>query len=47
MPIVTADVPITAERNNELIQKIVQTYPFCRTELIGTTAFGTISVELV
>ena len=40
MPIVTTDVPITAERNNELIQKIVQTYPFCRTELLTTTAFG-------
>ena len=40
MPIVTTDVPITAEWNNELIQKIVQTYPFCRTELLTTTAFG-------
>ena len=40
MPIVTTDVPITAARNDELIQRIVQTYPFCRSELIGTTAFG-------
>ena len=40
MPIVTADIPISSARNDELIQQIVRTYPFCRTELIGTTAFG-------
>ena len=40
MPIVTTDIPITAARNQELIQRIVQTYPFCRTELLATTAFG-------
>lgn len=40
MPIVTTDVPITAARNLALIQQIVQTYPFCRSELLTTTAFG-------
>ena len=38
MPIVQTDIPITARSCEELILKIVQTYPFCRTEVIGTTA---------
>ena len=40
MPIVETDVPITWERCDRMIRQIVNTYPFCRTELIGTTAFG-------
>ena len=40
MPIVTTDVPITAARCEEAIHRIVETYPFCRTELLTTTAFG-------
>ena len=40
MPIVTTDVPITAARCDELIRRIVEVYPFCRTELLSTTAFG-------
>ena len=39
MPIVQTDVPITSESCERMIQQIVQTYPFCRTELIGRTAF--------
>ena len=40
MPIVTVDIPITAARCDELIRRIVEAYPFCRTELLATTAFG-------
>ena len=40
MPIVHTDIPITWERCDRMIREIVQTYPFCRTELIGMTAFG-------
>ena len=40
MPIVTTDVPTTSARNDAIIQNIVRTYPFCRTELLATTAFG-------
>ena len=40
MPIVTTDMPITSTRCDEMIQEIVRTYPFCRTELLATTAFG-------
>ena len=40
MPIVETDVPITWERCDRMIRQIVNTYPFCRTERIGTTAFG-------
>ncbi len=39
MPIVQTDTPITWERCDSMIRKIVETYPFCRTEVIGTTAF--------
>lgn len=39
MAIVRTDVPITSAENERVIQRIVQTYPFCRTEVIATTAF--------
>ena len=40
MAIVTTDIPITSARCDELIRRIVEAYPFCRTELLTTTAFG-------
>ena len=40
MPIVTPDIPITSARNNDLILQLVQRYPFIRTELLTTSAFG-------
>ena len=40
MPIVRTDIPITWQRCEEDIRRIVDTYPFCRTEQIGVTAFG-------
>lgn len=39
MPIVQTDVPITSESCDRMILQIVEAYPFCRTEIIGTTAF--------
>ena len=39
MPIVQTDVPITAESCEHMILEIVRAFPFCRTEVIGTTAF--------
>lgn len=39
MSIVNTTVPITAASCDRMIQQIVQTYPFCRTELLTTTAF--------
>ena len=39
MPIVNTAVPITVQSCDEMIQKIVETYPFCRTELLTSTAF--------
>lgn len=39
MPIVNTQAPITAARCDEMILEIAQAYPFCRTEVIGTTAF--------
>ena len=39
MPIVDTTVPITAAGCNEMILQIIRTYPFCRTELLTTTAF--------
>lgn len=39
MAIVQTDVPITSAANERMIGQIVQTYPFCRTEVIATTAF--------
>jgi len=39
MPIVQTDIPITSESCGRMIQQIVAAYPFCRTEVIGSTAF--------
>ena len=39
MPIVNTEVPITSESCQRMIREIVETYPFCRTETIATTAF--------
>lgn len=39
MSIVNIDVPITSEGCNRMILELVEAYPFCRTEVIGTTAF--------
>ena len=39
MPIVRTDIPITAESYQDMILRIVETYPFCRTELLASTAF--------
>ena len=40
MPIVTTDIPITSQRNLDLIRQITDAYPFVRSQIIGTTAFG-------
>ncbi len=39
MAIVNTTVPITAESCDQMIQQIVKTYPFCRTEILTRTAF--------
>ncbi len=39
MAIVNTTVPITSQANEEMILQIVQTYPFCRSELLTRTAF--------
>ena len=39
MPIVNTTEPITSQRCNENIIQLVETYPFCRTELLGSSAF--------
>ncbi len=39
MAIVQTNVPITAQGCDRMIRELVQTYPFCRTELLATTAF--------
>ena len=39
MPIVDTTKPITAESCDQMIQDIVQTYPFCRSEVLTSTAF--------
>jgi len=39
MSIVQTDVPITSAASERMIGEIVSTYPFCRTEVIATTAF--------
>lgn len=39
MAIVDTTVPITSERNDQMILELVRTYPFCRTEVLTTTAF--------
>ncbi len=40
MPIVNTTVPITAVDCDQMIRQLAQSYPFCRTELLTTTAFG-------
>ena len=37
--IVDTTAPITSASCDRMIQEIVRTYPFCRTELLGSTAF--------
>ena len=39
MPIVRTDVPMTSALCNETILRILGAYPFCRSELLTTTAF--------
>ena len=39
MPIVDTTVPITAASCDRMIMELVNTYPFCRTELLTNTAF--------
>ena len=39
MPIVRTDVPMTAALCDETIRAIVEAYPFCRSQLLTTTAF--------
>ena len=39
MPIVNTTAPITAASCDEMIRSIVSTYPFCRSELLTSTAF--------
>lgn len=39
MAIVRTDIPITSESCEQMILEIVRSYPFCRTEVIGSTAF--------
>ena len=39
MAIVNTQIPITAQCCDRMIQEIVQMYPFCRTEVITSTAF--------
>jgi len=39
MAIVPTDIPITSAANKRIIDQIVATYPFCRTEILATTVF--------
>lgn len=39
MPIVQTDTPITSESCNRMIRQLVEAYPFCRTEILGASAF--------
>lgn len=39
MAIVNTDVPITSESCDRMIREIVNTYPFCRSEVLATTVF--------
>ena len=39
MAIVDTTMPVTAQSCDAMIKKLVQTYPFCRSELLTTTAF--------
>lgn len=40
MPIVNTDIPITAESCQQMICQLADTYPFCRTEVLGTSVYG-------
>lgn len=40
MAIVKTDVPTTSTLCNETIEELTRTYPFCRSEILTTTAFG-------
>ena len=40
MPIVTTNVPITSQRNTQLIQALAKQYPILSVRRFGTTAFG-------
>ena len=40
MSIVQTDVPMTSQRCIDTILKLTETYPFCRSEELTTTAFG-------
>ena len=40
MAIVNTNVPITAESCDRMILELAKAYPFCRTELIGSSAYG-------
>ena len=40
MPIVTTDIPITSQRNDQIILQLAEKYPFLRTELLTRSAFG-------
>ena len=40
MAIVQTDIPMTVQRCIDTILKITETYPFCRSEELTTTAFG-------
>ena len=37
--IVNTSIPITSQSCEQMIRQIVETYPFCRSELLGATAF--------
>ncbi len=39
MTIVRTDLPVTSAENQRVIGEIVRTYPFCRTEVLTSTAF--------
>ena len=39
MPIVNTTVPITSASCDRMIQELVRTYPFCRSEVLTSTAF--------
>ena len=39
MSIVNTSVPITSQSANRMIEKLVETYPFIRSEVLATTAF--------
>ena len=40
MSIVRTDIPVTSENCDRAIQTLTATYPFLRSEVLGTTAFG-------